>query len=185
MVKTAEIYRSCDVLLKLSTVEGMFGPPLEMFHCGGTAVVFDVTGHDEYIVDNENSRVVSTNDLDGVVKTIRTLLNDRSELARLKAGALRTAQAWPQWEDASAKFSDWIRDCLQGPVVNRDECAAVIAKAWSDYDRDEKLRLAQTRQSVSRMRLRALAGKLPGSWTRRLKQLEAVSEVLVGKRKAY
>jgi hypothetical protein len=35
------------------------------------------------------------------------------------------------------------------------------------------------------MRLRALAGKLPGSWTRRLKQLEAVSEVLVGKRKAY
>ncbi len=30
--KTAEIYRSCDVIVKLSYVEGMFGPPLEMFH---------------------------------------------------------------------------------------------------------------------------------------------------------
>jgi len=47
--KTPEIYRSCDVLVKLSYVEGMFGPPLEMFHCGGTAIVYDVTGHDEYI----------------------------------------------------------------------------------------------------------------------------------------
>ncbi|MCX8517401.1 MAG: glycosyl transferase family 1, partial [Rhodoferax sp.] len=51
MVTTPEIYRSCDILVKLSTVEGMFGPPLEIFHCGGTAIVFDVTGYDEYIVD--------------------------------------------------------------------------------------------------------------------------------------
>ena len=28
---TAKVYRSCDVLVKLSLVEGMFGPPLEMF----------------------------------------------------------------------------------------------------------------------------------------------------------
>ncbi|WP_220273720.1 hypothetical protein [Pseudomonas aeruginosa] len=40
---TPDIYRSCDILVKLSTVEGMFGPPLEIFHCGGTAIVFDVT----------------------------------------------------------------------------------------------------------------------------------------------
>ncbi|ABX16193.1 glycosyltransferase [Burkholderia multivorans] len=185
MVKTAEIYRSCDVLLKLSTVEGMFGPPLEMFHCGGTAIVFDVTGHDEYIVDNENSRVVSTNNLDRVVETIRAVLNDPNELARLKAGALRTAQAWPRWDDASAKFEEWVRGCFQGPVASRDECAAIISKAWSDYDRDEKQRLAQAPHSGGRMRLRALAGKLPSEWARRLKQLEAVSEVFAGKRKAY
>src|SRR6266699_3944171 len=41
------IMRSCHVLVKLSTVEGMFGPPLEMFHCGGTAVTSDVTGSEE------------------------------------------------------------------------------------------------------------------------------------------
>ena len=38
----AKIYRSCDVIVKLSYVEGMFGPPLEMFHCGGTAIVLSL-----------------------------------------------------------------------------------------------------------------------------------------------
>ncbi|MGA9869453.1 MAG: hypothetical protein WBQ75_23710, partial [Acetobacteraceae bacterium] len=49
------IYRSCDVIVKLSYVEGMFGPPLEMFHCGGTAIVYAVTGHDEYIRHGVNA----------------------------------------------------------------------------------------------------------------------------------
>jgi hypothetical protein len=54
ILKTPEIYRSCDVVVKLSYVEGMFGPPLEMFHCGGTAIVYNVTGHDEYIIHDRN-----------------------------------------------------------------------------------------------------------------------------------
>jgi glycosyltransferase involved in cell wall biosynthesis len=58
ITETAAIYRSCDLLVKLSYVEGMFGPPLEMFHCGGTALVYDVTGHDEYIRHQQNSIVV-------------------------------------------------------------------------------------------------------------------------------
>jgi hypothetical protein len=41
---TPLVYRSCDILGKLSYVEGMFGPPLEMFHCGWTAIVYNVTG---------------------------------------------------------------------------------------------------------------------------------------------
>jgi len=36
-------YARSDVLLKLSSVEGMFGPPLEAFHRGATAVVTPVT----------------------------------------------------------------------------------------------------------------------------------------------
>ncbi|MFN7093828.1 MAG: glycosyltransferase, partial [Burkholderiales bacterium] len=54
ITKVPEIYRSCDVIVKLSYVEGMFGPPLEMFHCGGTAIVYNVTGHEEYIVNEHN-----------------------------------------------------------------------------------------------------------------------------------
>jgi hypothetical protein len=53
----ASVYRSCDDILKLSLVESMFGPPLEMFHCGGTAIVYNVTGHDEYIVHGRNALV--------------------------------------------------------------------------------------------------------------------------------
>ena len=56
---TPVIYRSCDVLVKLSQVEGMYGPPLEMFHCGGTVVTYDVTGHEEYVEHGVNGLVVT------------------------------------------------------------------------------------------------------------------------------
>ena len=45
----ARLYADTDVVLKLSRIEGMFGPPLEGFHCGATCVVTPVTGHDEYV----------------------------------------------------------------------------------------------------------------------------------------
>ena len=51
---TPTLYRSCDVLVKLSQVEGMYGPPLEMFHCGGTVVTYDVTGYEEYVDHGKN-----------------------------------------------------------------------------------------------------------------------------------
>lgn len=57
ITEVAKIYRSCDVIVKLSYVEGMFGPPLEMFHCGGTAITYNVTGHDEYIVNGVNGLI--------------------------------------------------------------------------------------------------------------------------------
>ena len=90
--KTPLIYRSCDVLVKLSYLEGMFGPPLEMFHCGGTAIVYDVTGHDEYIRHDVNSLVVSTDDEDAVVSCLNRLKSDPEALERLKAGAREHSQ---------------------------------------------------------------------------------------------
>jgi len=104
ILKTPEIYRSCDVLVKLSYIEGMFGPPLEMFHCGGTAIVYNVTGHDEYIVHDRNSLVVDRDDEDQVVACLRRLKNDPGTLQRLQRGAAATARSWPGWEDSSAEF---------------------------------------------------------------------------------
>lgn len=98
------IYRSCDVIVKLSLVEGMFGPPLEMFHCGGTAVVYDVTGHDEYIAHDSNSLVVRTHDEAGVIEALQRLRDDPALLARLKEGARATAADWPDWNRSSAAF---------------------------------------------------------------------------------
>lgn len=102
--ETPAIYRSCDLLLKLSYVEGMFGPPLEMFHCGGTALVYDVTGHDEYIVHNQNSYVVERDHEDTVVCLLRHLKEHPEELARLKQGALETASQWPDWNASTDLF---------------------------------------------------------------------------------
>lgn len=178
---TPEIYRSCDILIKLSTVEGMFGPPLEIFHCGGTAIVFDVTGHDEYIVDGQNACVVRRGDMDGVVATLRRLLDDRAELAKLKAGAQKTAKAWASWDESSAAFRDWVESALAGFTVDREVLAELSDKAFSDYVRDEQERLANAPR-VPRHRLSALATRLPPSLLRSLKQLEAAGEVLFGPR---
>ncbi len=178
---TPEIYRSCDILIKLSTVEGMFGPPLEIFHCGGTAIVFDVTGHDEYIVDGQNACVVRRGDMDGVVATLRRLLDDRAELAKLKAGAQKTAKAWASWDESSAAFRDWVESALAGFTVDREVLAELSDKAFSDDVRDEQERLANAPR-VPRHRLSALATRLPPSLLRSLKQLEAAGEVLFGPR---
>lgn len=178
---TPEIYRSCDILVKLSTVEGMFGPPLEIFHCGGTAIVFDVTGHDEYIVDGQNACVVRCGDMDGVVTTLRRLLDDRTELARLQAGALQTAEAWASWDESSAAFRDWVEAALAGPTVDRAVLTELSDKAFAEYAQDEQQRLANAPR-VPRHRLSALAARFPPSLLRSLKQLEAAGEVLFGPR---
>lgn len=178
---TPQIYRSCDILIKLSTVEGMFGPPLEIFHCGGTAIVFDVTGHDEYIVDGQNACVVRRGDMDGVVATLRRLLDDRAELAKLQAGALKTAEAWASWDESSAAFRDWVESALAGFTVDREVLAELSDKAFSDYVRDEQERRANAPR-MPRHRLSTLAARLPPSLLRSLKQLEAAGEVLFGSR---
>lgn len=102
--QVAPIYRSCDLILKLSLVEGMFGPPLEMFHCGGTAVVYDVSGHDEYIVHQKNALVVPMHDEGGVVRALHRLSSEPGLMEALKHGALETASAWPSWDTSSAEF---------------------------------------------------------------------------------
>jgi hypothetical protein len=178
---TSEIYRSCDILVKLSTVEGMFGPPLEIFHCGGTAIVFDVTGHDEYIIDGQNACVVQRGDMDGVVATLRRLLADRNELEMLQSGALRTAEAWASWDESSASFSNWVEMVLAGPTVDRTVLAELSDKAFAEYARDEQQRLANITR-MPRHRLSKLTARLPPSLLRSLKQLEAAGEVLFGPR---
>lgn len=105
----AKIYRSCDVIVKLSYVEGMFGPPLEEFHCGGTCIVYDVTGHDEYIKHNYNGYVVKTDDDDKVVEYINKLCSDKKELNRLKKNAITTANKWPSWSDSSKEFYEAVK----------------------------------------------------------------------------
>lgn len=104
----AKIYRSCDVIVKLSYVEGMFGPPLEMFHCGGTSIVYDVTGHDEYIVHEKNGLVAKTDDDEKVIEYINKLKNTKY-LNKLKKEALNTAKNWDSWEESSLNFYKTVK----------------------------------------------------------------------------
>lgn len=181
MTQTAEIYRSCDILIKLSTVEGMFGPPLEIFHCGGTAIVFDVTGHDEYIIDQYNARVVFSKNLNQTVQVIKELLNDAKSLNLLKKGALKTASQWPSWNESSKEFTKWINDCLEGPETDQANLKDVTERAWAKYIRDEQQRLAINSKKISRQKLKSLAKYFPNFFVRWLKQAEVIAEVLFKK----
>jgi hypothetical protein len=87
----------------------MFGPPLEAFHCGATAVVAPVTGAEEYIRSGENSIVVPWDDVVGTAKVLDRLALDREELTRLKAGAVETANSWPDWNMSTEVFEAEIR----------------------------------------------------------------------------
>lgn len=97
----AELYARTDVLLKLSSVEGVFGPPLEGFHRGATCVVTPVTGHEEYVEHGFNGLLTDWDDLHSTARQLDLLARDRELLHFLRTNALETARAWPSWEQSS------------------------------------------------------------------------------------
>jgi hypothetical protein len=115
---TGAVYRSCDVLLKLSRVEGMYGPPLEMYHCGGTVVTYDVTGSEEYVEHGVNGLVVPMDDEQGVVDAVSSLKTSPDLLRELQFGAVRTAQDWPDWERSSREFWFYLRALARQPAAD-------------------------------------------------------------------
>ena len=131
---TPGVYRSCDVLVKLSRVEGMFGPPLEMMHCGGTTVVWDVTGHEDYIVNEHNGLVAPTGDYDSVIAAVDRLATDPELTLALSTAALQTASAWPSWEDSSAAFHRSLRLVARHPQSDTEIADIVEASERGAYE---------------------------------------------------
>ena len=83
------IYASCDILLKMSRVESFCYPPLEMMATGGSAVVREVTGLEEYAVDGGNCLVVSG--VEEARRAVRRLVDDAALRVRLGAAGRETA----------------------------------------------------------------------------------------------
>lgn len=102
----AELYRSHHVQVKTPLAEGMFGPPLEGFHCGLPAIVTPVTGAEEYIEDGVNSIVVLWDDTAGVGRAIDSLATNHDLWKRLQTGARKTAQSWPNWDTQASLFRE-------------------------------------------------------------------------------
>ena len=133
MKDLARIYRSCDVLVKLSTSEGMFGPPLEMFHCGGTVISYDVSGCEEYLVHGENSVVIPIGREDLVLEAINTLCDNSALLEGLKAGAIETAEKWPDWDIAVERFEEGLVWASKNFSMTRDELFQEIYSSTKKY----------------------------------------------------
>lgn len=115
------VYSACDVLLKLSTVEGFFGPPLEMMTCGGTAIVGKVTGWDEYVVDGQNALAVELDAEAQAVAALERVIADSALLERLKQGGIQTAQKMG-WASRSELFARALEDA----PVNQETQASFL-----------------------------------------------------------
>jgi O-antigen biosynthesis protein len=124
----ARLYGEADVLLKLSRVEGMFGPPLEAFHRGATCVVTPVSGHDEYVVHGENGLVVDWDDTAGTARALDLLARDRKFLHRLRHGALATARAWPSWEQQGQAMALALRAIAREPAPDPARAAVRLGR---------------------------------------------------------
>lgn len=117
VTQVGRVYASCDILLKLSTVEGMFGPPLEAFHCGATSVTYDVTGFDEYIIANKNALVSFSRTDEDVLDKINSLVENPNLLNSLKMEAIETARKWPSWDQSSKVFEEVCAKIIAKPIT--------------------------------------------------------------------
>ena len=126
----AALFAESHVLLKLSRAEGMYGPPLEAFHMGSTVVTTAVTGHDEYVAHGANGLVVGWDDVHGTARSLDLLARDRRLLHRLRAGALETARAWPDWRQASQGMALALARVAAEPPP---DVRAVGARLVSDF----------------------------------------------------
>jgi O-antigen biosynthesis protein len=97
-----KIYSSCDIFLKMSRVEGFFGPPMEAMACGCSVVVGKVTGYEEYIVHEENALVVEQGDIEGARVAVQRLLDDHAVRDRLVKRGFETVNAWTWDRSAQA-----------------------------------------------------------------------------------
>jgi glycosyltransferase involved in cell wall biosynthesis len=125
----AALYAESDVLVKLSRVEGMYGPPLEAFHMGATCVTTEVTGHEEYVEHGVNGLVCDWDDPRGTARALDLLARDRVLLHKLRMGALQTARTWPTWEQAGQFMAGALRTIHRNPPPESD---AALARLMAD-----------------------------------------------------
>ncbi|WP_417692159.1 glycosyltransferase [Roseibium sp.] len=96
-----EVYAACDIFIKMSRIEGFFGPPMEAMACGCSVVVSKVTGYEEYIEHEHNALVVEMGDIQGARKAVQRLIDDNALRQKLIENGHKTAADWT-WEKSGA-----------------------------------------------------------------------------------
>jgi glycosyltransferase involved in cell wall biosynthesis len=90
--EVAELMRASDVFLDMSVYQAFGRTALEAMACGATAVVPSLGGAWEFVEHRENAFAVDTLESEAALAALRELATDAELLARLRAGALRTAE---------------------------------------------------------------------------------------------
>jgi len=178
----ASAYERSDVLLKLSSVEGMFGPPLEGFHRGATCVVTPVTGHEEYVEHGWNGLLTDWDDLRGTARQLDLLARDRELLHFLRTNALETARSWPSWEQSSQFMAAALLAIQREPPPESMPAAARLLadlrggiELYHDLLR-ERVEFARRAQRLERLVAR-LRRSMPGRALLALRRYRAVKVI--------
>ena len=158
----AELYRESDVVLKLSKVEGMYGPPLEGFHMGATCVTTPVTGHEMYIEHGWNALVCEWDDVAGAAHQLDLLARDRQYLHFLRTNALATAKTWPSWAQSSQFMALALHRISREPAPSAEATAAAMLGDLRGHVEVTRALLAERREYQRQLarvnRVKALPG---------------------------
>ena len=94
-----------DVVVMLSTVDGVLGAPLAGFRAGATAVVGPAHDAGDLVRHGENGLIADADDVRGAARWLDQLARDREMLATLRAGARAAGEAWPTWDQAGDEMA--------------------------------------------------------------------------------
>jgi asparagine synthase (glutamine-hydrolysing) len=112
----AKILSQADILVDASHWQGFGRPGLEAMACGVVPVMTDLGGLGEYARDGENCLLVRPRDQVGAAAAVLNLLNNPSQLARLRANGLPTAARFSHELEAKrhiALYQDWMHEKRQ------------------------------------------------------------------------
>jgi glycosyltransferase involved in cell wall biosynthesis len=157
----ADVYAESHVLLKLSSVEGMSGPPLEAFHKGATAVLTPVTGHEEYVEHGFNAMVCDWDDLRGTARMLDLLARDRRLLHFLRTNALETARGWPTWEQSGQFMAVALERIKRGPGPDANAASARMLADLREGLETYRVHLQERREFERRARRFEFVTRLP------------------------
>jgi len=98
------LYGGCNMYVSANLSEGFSFGQLEAMACGCVVLTSDDGGSRDYIFPNVNALVVPRNEV-GIEKGIRTLINDKLLMRKLRKNGLKTA-AEPRfnWENITEKL---------------------------------------------------------------------------------
>ena len=79
-----KIYRSCDILVSASKMEGLPFNIMEAMLCGLPVIASDIKGHSDLITDGQNGILFQTESVDDMVHKTDLILSDKSLFTYIK-----------------------------------------------------------------------------------------------------
>ena len=92
----AEVYKECDVLLKLSRVESFCYPAIEAMASGCLVITMKVDGGIDYLKDGWNSLILKEGSATEILSTLRRFECDISLVSKLRINGLSTARNYSE-----------------------------------------------------------------------------------------